>query len=301
MSKLISDKYEQWKKEIMKKEKVFGSQFIIDIDQNDSALYACQESGKARNTLSHYTTAEVLKKIFTNKMLKFNRIDKVNDRLESELFGNDEISHLVYVSCFTHDDYESVPMWMIYGKKEQSVRLTFELCENDFAKHFIDDQENIISPTDDKIIPYEKKGHPNVDWYCTYTVKDILYDTKEIPENHIKYICQESPSTNKEMYNLTAMGSIKLEAWKYEQETRLITYLRTTADTQSVTIPDVDFLFVPINFNKLKSITVIFSPWMDSSTKADIKLFMAKMAKTELTGIDIKFKDSVLTGKTNLG
>lgn len=301
MSNLISDKYEQWKKKIMKKEKVFGSQFIIDIDQNDSALYACQKSGKARNTLSHYTTAEVLKKIFTNKMLKFNRIDKVNDRLESELFGNDEISHLVYVSCFTHDDYESVPMWMIYGKKEQSVRLTFELSENDFAKHFIDDQENVISPTDDEIIPYEKKGHPNVDWYCTYTVKDILYDTKEIPENHIQYICQESPGTNKEMYTLTAMGSIKLEAWKYEQETRLITYLRTTADTEGVTIPDVDFLFVPINFNKLKSITVIFSPWMDSLTKADIKLFMAKMAKTELAGIDIKFKDSVLTGKTNLG
>ena len=77
--------------------------------------------------------------------------------------------------------------------------------------------------------------------------------------------------------------------------------MRTTADTEGVTIPDVDFLFVPINFNKLKSITVIFSPWMDSLTKADIKLFMAKMAKTELAGIDIKFKDSVLTGKTNLG
>ena len=286
----------------MKKEKVVGSQFLIEPKQKDSALYTCQENGVARTTLSHYTSAEILKKILTDKVLKFNRIDKVNDLLESELFGNDEISHLVYVSCFTHDDYESVPMWMIYGKKELSVRLTFELSENDFATNFIDDQENVISPTDDKIIPHKKKRHPNADWYCIYKVKDILYNMGEMPNNPIRHSdsSSESPSPNKGTYNLSAMGSIKLEAWGYEKETRLITYLRTTTEGEGVYIPDIDFLFVPIKFNKLKSITVVFSPWMDLSTKADIKLFLAKMSKTELAGIEIECKDSILTGKTNL-
>ena len=292
----------------MGKTKIIGEYLTVQAsDDKDPALYDCQESGLNRNKLSHYTSAEVLKKIISDKVLKFSRIDKVNDLLESELFGNIETSHLVYISCFSHDEFESVPMWKIYGKKDQSIRLTLELVERDFSKNLIESQGNVINPTDKEIYCFEKKGNPKADWYLTYSVKDILYKSEDMEKNPIRYYYKKSPDITREMYNLTPMGSIKREEWSYEKETRLIAYLRNTVRANEtdnkrkdgLPIPDIDYLLVPIKFDKLKSITVTFSPWMNASTKTDIKLFMEKMSRTELAGVEIKCKNSILTGETN--
>ena len=287
--------------------KVIGSRLVIELLSKEGALWKCQESGLKRKKLSHYTSADVLKKIITDKVMKFNRIDKVNDVLESEQFGYDDLSHLVYVSCFSYDEYESVPMWMIYGHNEYSVRLTLELNENDFSKNFIDDQGIIINPTDNEIISIKRRNRPICDWLCDYKTKDILYSRQEIDNNPIRIKVKSSGDHNREIYNLTVMGSMKSEEWSFEKETRVIACLRNTTTENEfdverrngLDIPDIDYLLVPIKFDKLKSITVTFSPWMNVSTKTDIKLFMEKMSRTELAGVEIKCQNSILTGETN--
>lgn len=284
--------------------KVIGEQIVWQTDEK-SELRIYQESAQQRSTLSHYTTFEVLRKIFSDGTLKFNRIDHVNDVLESKQFGEDELSHLVYISCFTHEVRESIPMWHIYGKNNQAVRITFELHTTDFSQNFINNQMDIVNPTDTAIIMRGKKNSPCVDWYCAVDIKDVLYCFNAIQRNPIRRPCNEMNCANKELYDVTAMGAIKREEWEYEKETRLFAYLTNTvmqADVnrdirQELEIPDIDYLLIPISFEKIKNVTITFNPWMDSVTKTDIKLYMKSIGKSVLKNINIQCKDSILTNE----
>lgn len=196
-------------------------------------------------------------------------------------------------------------MWHIYGKNNQAVRITFELYATDFSKSLINNQMDIINPTDIAIIMQGKKSSPCVDWYCAVDIRDILYCFSAIRQNPIRRPCNEMNCANKELYDVTAMGAIKREEWDYESETRLFAYLMNTvmqADVnrgirQELEIPDIDYLLIPISFEKTKNITITFNPWMDSATKTDIKLYMKSIEKSVLKNVNIQCKDSILTNE----
>ena len=41
--------------------------------------------------------------------------------MERNIFGEDELYQLVFVSCFSTEKVESIPMWSIYGKDENGL------------------------------------------------------------------------------------------------------------------------------------------------------------------------------------
>lgn len=270
------------------KMKVDKDQFVLGLDPEVELLTA-EEKAKGRDILSHYTSWEVLKLIFTNKHLLFNRIDKVNDHLESEMFVNKEVSHLIYVSCFTYDEYESIPMWNIYGKSKDAVRIKFEMNQKDFSKALINEDGTVYNPTD-LAVQSNKQAGGRDDWRLLYACKDIVYNQEFIKKDPIfgKNISIEKGKH----YNLRSMGVSKREEWQYEKECRLIAYMRTTHD--DVEIPDISYLLVPIKFDSIRKVTITFNPWMSDRLKTDIKQFMGSIV--ELTG-KVDFKSSVLTGE----
>ncbi len=84
-----------------------GWRLCYEFLEEDNPLYIAKKEAYERNKLWHYTSFENLKKILKDKKLKFNRIDKVNDRLESKIFGDDKLSHLVYISCFSKQNVKA--------------------------------------------------------------------------------------------------------------------------------------------------------------------------------------------------
>lgn len=249
-----------------------------------------QESEKSacnRSILYHYTSFDALKKILTNKSLKFNRIDRVNDRLEHSVFGEDELSKLVFVSCFSTEQIESIPMWSIYGKNKNGIRLTIELDKPKFIDSFLHKQGKTIVPNSSEEILcwYGKNNMPCVDWYYTVNMKDVVYDIDAVKRNPIKY-----GDGDDVWFNLTAMASIKRVEWQYEHECRMIATLRTSRD--NVSAPDIDYILVPIKFDNIKKLSIIFNPWMDTDTKEEIKRFINSIADL-LT--NTFFEDSILT------
>lgn len=266
-----------------------GNDVLIQINE-DSILKIAEQNAYTRNFISHYTSFETLKLIFTDKTLKFNRIDQVNDKKEKNFFGNDELSNLVYVSCFTYDINESIPMWKIYGKNNNSVRISFTFNEINPMKCLLDEQGETISPTNTVIHRYEKSNIPNCDWYYTVNCKDVIYDISEIEKNPIR---RKEFETGHEIFNLSAMGAIKRKEWGYEHETRFIAYLRSTRD--NVVIPDIKFLLVPIKFNYIKAITITFNPWMSDDAKVEIKQFMYSIKFQNK--VILRFEDSILSSE----
>lgn len=270
--------------------RVDGKQLGFAYRKPKGKLERAEESAKKRRRLSHYTCVDTLKIILESKTLLFNRIDKVNDGLESKLFNCDKIAHLVYVSCFTLQRRESIPMWKLYGKGSNGVRIEFELIERDFSESLIDKEKNAQDQNKNPVYSFAGE-HPNVDWYSSFVSKDMVYDYDLIKQEPIKdpTIMVEK---NKPAYYLTPMGAIKREEWRYEKECRLIAYLRTTR--KNVEIPDSSYLIVPIKFDKISKITITFNPWMNDASKDDLKRFVDGIPELKDKAI---YKDSILTGE----
>lgn len=75
----------------------------------------------------HYTNIETLALILQNKTIRFNRLDRVDDLEEgrSECSGI-KIGQYIFVSCWTEDSEESIPLWRMYTDKGVGVRIGME-------------------------------------------------------------------------------------------------------------------------------------------------------------------------------
>lgn len=75
----------------------------------------------------HYTNIETLALILKNKTIRFNRLDQVDDLEEgqSECSGI-KVGQYIFVSCWTEDPEESIPLWRMYTDKGVGVRIGLE-------------------------------------------------------------------------------------------------------------------------------------------------------------------------------
>ncbi len=74
--------------------------------------------------LYHYTNIETLALILKNKTIRFNRLDHVDD-LEEGYTESSGIKPGLYtfVSCWTENPEESIPLWKMYTDKGVGVRI----------------------------------------------------------------------------------------------------------------------------------------------------------------------------------
>lgn len=252
-------------------------------------LQRSEEVAKKRAILSHYTSYEALKCILSQRNLKFNRIDNVNDRMESNVFGEHELSRLVFVSCFTNSEIESIPMWSIYGKDQNGLRLSLELEKSNFTENFLGKPFGALAHKPGHSGEFIKMIELYSDWIPTATMKDIVYDIDAIYRNPIR-----NGDADSLWFNLTAMAAIKRKEWEYEKESRLIITLSAIHD--GVTAPLEDYILVPIKFDCIKKLVVTFNPWMSEELKKEIEEFVISKIP-ELNPEKIDFKNSVLTGE----
>ncbi|WP_214653896.1 hypothetical protein, partial [Vibrio anguillarum] len=62
----------------------------------------------------HYTTIETLALILDSRKIRFNRLTNVDDMEEADLYGKYNIGRFLYVSCWTTNSIESIPLWNMY-------------------------------------------------------------------------------------------------------------------------------------------------------------------------------------------
>lgn len=63
----------------------------------------------------HYTSIDTLKLILESKKIRFNNLNAVDDELEGELFVKKSLAQLIFVSCWTTDPNENIPLWKMYA------------------------------------------------------------------------------------------------------------------------------------------------------------------------------------------
>lgn len=74
-------------------------------------------------TIYHYTTIDSLAMIMNSRSIKFNRLDKVDDMEERTEPKNVQLWQYMFVSCWTENAEESIPLWRMYSGNAHGVRI----------------------------------------------------------------------------------------------------------------------------------------------------------------------------------
>lgn len=87
--------------------------------------------------LYHYTSIENLALILKNQTIRFTRLDCVDDVEESAVYENTvPMAKYTFVSCWTENEEESIPLWNMYTPQMRGVRIKMKSTEL-FIKHKI--------------------------------------------------------------------------------------------------------------------------------------------------------------------
>lgn len=251
--------------------------------------------------LYHYTSVELLALILKNKSICFNNLLYVDDIEEAQSQDMDNFGRFVYVSCWTDDDNESIPLWNLYTPNMHGVRI--KLPEFPFKKYrykkgelfFAEDTETYIdckrifdenkisvAASSPSLIKVEytneyEKLFPKVKKESFPGALQKFLDAKEMSEFEAGNV--------KVNYSFEEIGKYKRENWRFQSEWRYkITiapmgmgelnpltfekqqeYMRRIEDRNIV--PPYQRIFLNVSDNAFEDMEILLGPKMSEAEK----------------------------------
>jgi hypothetical protein len=158
-----------------------------------------------KKLIYHYTSIQTLELIITNKTLRLNGLSNVDDMEEGydEWFG--EMSKYAFVSSWTEDDRENIPLWNLYTPNMTGVRIGIDPSKItlDHGQH--NEVENIENA--DNILAYANSKFP----------VEVTYTKKGLSE-------MISPEGGIGRKQIETLGCYKKESWEFQGETRFVLF-----------------------------------------------------------------------------
>lgn len=183
--------------------------------------------------LYHYTTLESLELILKNRTIKFSPLDKLDDLTEGISQDAEPYRRFVYISCWTDEDKESIPMWKMYTKYDAGIRI--KLKKYPFKKYdwkkYVGILEGFDSMEDDNpnrsmLLPAEKVVFGDCIPFHLNAKEDYLFkveytDDKTLLNPRIIAINE----TNAQI-DIGILGRYKSMSWRFQEEWRYILHLQ---------------------------------------------------------------------------
>lgn len=258
--------------------------------------------------LYHYTSLETLALILHNKTICFNNLSCVDDQEEAETKDMGKFGKFVYVSCWTKDMDESIPLWNMYtpnmhGVRVRMIKSPFKKYRYEKGKLFLTkDVETCINMQ--KIYDENKASIPGNQprlFEIEYTEEhDKLYPKvrTESCDGALKVCLGESTLDDigvdsvKVDYSFEKLGRYKRKNWSFQKEWRYIITLtpmgmqdmsHLSFETKSEFYrriedrnlkPPYERLFIDISDEALEDIEIVFGPRMNESEKIMAKALL---------------------------
>lgn len=180
--------------------------------------------------LYHYTSIETLLLILKNKTIAFNSLQNVDDLEENNSKDIQQIGKICYVSCWTDDASESIPMWNMYTPNMQGVRI--KLKRFPFKKYRFKCGEYHFKSDVETFIDYEKlynenkttiAGEPQLSKVIYTNDEELIYpNIKSVKEEIQKLNDGRLRKTALTNYSLKNIGRYKRKNWEFQHECRYI-------------------------------------------------------------------------------
>ncbi|MRX46937.1 DUF2971 domain-containing protein [Pedobacter puniceum] len=261
--------------------------------------------------LYHYTSINTLALILKNKKIRFNRLDLVDD--VSELDGIPSyFSSCVFVSCWTGNIEESIPLWRMYTPNMKGVRISLkkDMFQKKEVKKFIGESfgwEHHYGPLSaEEAYTNGKYMVANIFENPKSFFKKVIYEDEFAKFNHACF--SEEPKGIE--ISLVDLGMYKHSRWSFQEESRFILYTNPLLPLSHPlvmgskskqlelayyclhnNIPNTStFIDVDLEDTVLQNISVTLGPLCDESDEILVNCLLAKYAKngivnrSELTG-----------------
>jgi hypothetical protein len=175
-----------------------------------------------KDMIHHYTSINTLALILQHGKIRFNRLDLVDDISELEGIAQVFSTH-IFVSCWTEDKEESIPLWKMYTPNMSGVKISFpkDLFKKKFVPAFT--EENYGSYKD--YWGPLSKDETFTDNYVIFNVfdnprsfyKNVIYrdDYAEIYKSF--FVKNEK---GYEIKNTFDLGVYKKTQWAFQKESR---------------------------------------------------------------------------------
>jgi Protein of unknown function (DUF2971). len=181
--------------------------------------------------LYHYTSIESLALILKNRTIRFNRLDRVDDIEEASIYERSiPMGKYTFVSCWTNNEEESIPLWKMYTPQMKGVRLSLDsdmfrkkiipkgtyqtaagayTCSNDLETFFFPEEQF----NEKYAILYHGKDDPNF-----FRTVEYVDDYKECSQKAIAFKL-ENTGLNLDV-DTGEIGRYKNKRWAFQEEVR---------------------------------------------------------------------------------
>ena len=180
----------------------------------------------------HYTDIPTLALILNSGVIRFNRLDKVFDLSEARTEKGIPFGKFFFVSCWTRNAEESIPLWRLYTRDMAGVRIAlplypFQQYEFEPPKKWDYIKEGRIpSPilfveacTDSYFILTQFLSKKDFGGPVNYTD-----EVQRIYERSVT-IVQEGKDTRLSIKRLFDLPRLKAKAWEFEKEYRFVLFI----------------------------------------------------------------------------
>lgn len=184
--------------------------------------------------LYHYTTIDALALILKNKTLKFSRLDCVDDLEEGRVESSGiKLGKHFFVSCWTENPEESIPLWKMYSGDSYGVRISLD--KDMFKKYIVESGTYNGIPvigSIESLLPVEelfnKDYMPFPPTITQLSVDSFFYrkieyvdDVSKATEDIVHIIRKEGNMGDMEIA-LGDVGRFKHKRWAFQEETRFV-------------------------------------------------------------------------------
>lgn len=225
----------------------------------------------------HYTSIETLALILRNKTIRFSRLDKVDDPDEySYILHGHNPAKFTYVSCWTSNENENIPQWIMYGKNRHGVRISFEGDIFDIKK--IGNSLWWLSKEE-----LEQRNYaimPILD--ISKVIQDIAYVEK--PQETINKIFIKSQE--EDAIDFKEVGLYKSKDWSFQKERRFIFQAFPKNESGHIYNPsyyiennlycEESFIDIPIKESAFSKMEILIGPDVNLAEKTIVEALCQK-------------------------
>lgn len=261
--------------------------------------------------LYHYTTVETLALILKNKTMRFNSLRNLDDLEEVKSKDGKLIGERIFVTCFTVDSEESIPIWNMYAKNGEGIRIKFRSAmfegediqrryyvvkdKNEIYEVNNSNREDVIKDKSNKISMFM---FPNLPQKVRYTDEEeeivpIIENRKADNGFSIEYDPEHS-------FDLSRVGICKRKAWSFQEEFRFAgIFIDDCSRREKEDLyeePAIFYLDLSILEETIKNIEITLGYNMSPGDREIVEILKEKFNKENDANISIKescFKDRI--------
>ena len=180
--------------------------------------------------LYHYTNIESLALILKNQTIRFNSLDRMDDLQEKESADVKNIGQFCFITSWTSESIESIPMWNMYASLTQDVRIRlrkdpFKVYDNDVSE--LPKTSNLqigegSSTSIKSIIPLKELFEKGFFSVQALNLDSLLYEVQYTTDKDKLYPHLLQDNGEQFSIALQNLGKYKNTHWEFQKEWRYI-------------------------------------------------------------------------------